>query len=502
MSLFSGFIVLCVLTVAAALSSCSSDENRVQALISKAVNDPEQRNEQTFNELTAVILASPEQYASFLTDKGTVDIDKLQSVYDAAAKRSGGEGEWNLRAYGGALSGDLQLRLMLERSGSMTGYDSRSGSGDFKRAVSELINRFPGSHTGSDAILIVNDDLYTYPGTFETFVQDKDIFASTASLGNAAYTDFARIFTRSLTDSVPERVTVLVTDLIYSPKGAAGSGADKIFNEIGALSSSLFKSHLDKSMLIVRLTGDFRGKYYPYGDRAPFDYNGKRPYFMIITGSAAAMSRLRSADKYASFTDFSSLPGFEQEYFFNRAPLPLAWWSLMPRKNPAQGEYTLSGGSSESGAHSLKGVKAAKGSDAVILTVAADLSQIPASADYLLNKENYKVESDAPVSIESIEAVTPEMADPRNKRYLKHATHLMTLRVSGKTMPDAVTVALLNRLPDWIKQFNTADDSSPYARSFSSSTFGLQPFLEGVYNAYYGTAEIPLFTSFTIKFEN
>lgn len=493
-------LIAAVSAPGALLCSCSSGADPVQALISKAAADPEARNENTFNELTALILASPDKYRNFFASDGTLDLDKLQAAISKAAERAGTKGDWDITSYGGALKGDLRLRLMLERSGSMTGYDARSGSGDFKRAVSELVTRFPHAGTGAGSILIVNDDLYPYPGTFESFVQDKDIFSSTASIGNPAYTDFAGIFTKSLTDTVPEQVTVLVSDLIYSPKNTEGTGAEKIFNEESALASSLFKSHLDKSMIIVRLSSDFKGTYYPFGSNVAFSYSGRRPYYMIITGSAAALSRLRSSEKYASFIDFRSLPGFEAEYFFNRRPIPLTWWSVMPRKNSSEGAYTLAGGSAEQGSHALKDATPAQ-DGMLTFTVAADLSDIPADPAYLIDPANYEIDSDAPARILSIKAVAPSMADARNKRYLKHATHLFTISVNGRVLPESLTVKLLNRLPSWIKEGSSVSDTNPHSLSFSKTTFGLLPFMQGVYNAYYGTAEVPAFTSFTVKFE-
>lgn len=499
-TLFSGvaslFLLLYLLLCAA---SCSSESDRVQTLIAQAAANPEARNEQTFNELTAAILESPKKYKQYLSADGSIDLQKLQQAVNSALEHSQERGTWNLADYGGALSGDLQMRLMLERSGSMTAYDSRDGSGNFKRALSEMVTRFPHAQTGQGSILIVNDGLHPYPGTFESFVQDKDIFTSTASLGNPGYTDFAKIFTNSLTDTIPERITILVTDLIYSPKGTLGVTPEKIFNEEGALASSLFTSHLDKSMLIVRLEADYRGKYYPFSGN-PFEFYGTRPYFMIITGSAAAMNKLRSSEKYASFADFKSLPGYRQQYFFNRQPLPLPWWSVMPRRNPADGSYTLGGGNAETGAHEIKDARPAAAGQDVVFTVAADLSQIPAEPEYLLDKANYLIDSDSQAQILSIEPVDPAKADARNKRYYSRASHLITLSVSGKALPEKLKVSLLNRLPQWIKQYSSASDSNPYGR-FSSTTFGLQPFLQGVYQAYYGTARTPEFTSFTVKFQ-
>jgi len=495
-------VVVACIALIVPLVSCGSKPDAVQALISRAGADPELRNEATFNELTELILASPDKYAKYITPDGGVALDRIEQAVNRAAHAQGEEAVWPLGNYGGALKGDLRLRIMLERSGSMEGYDYRGGSGNFKRAVSEMITRFPDSGADDESILIVNDDLYRYPGNFDTFVQDKEIFRSTSSLGNPAYTDFAKIFSHALSDTVPERITVLVTDLIYSPVGTEALTPDKIFNEESTLTSSLFKRHLDKSMLIVRLLADFRGRYYPYGGVAGFDYSGQRPYYMVITGSAAAMSKLRTSAKYASFIDFSSLPGFEHQYFFNRQSLPLPWWSLMPRRTPAHGEYSLSGGGVDMGAHTLKGVRGPAGGGGVRFSIAVDFSQIPAAQEYLLDPANYKIESDAVVSMLSVKPVAAGMADARTRRYIGKATHVIELCVQGKTMPSHATVILLNRLPSWINDDNAESDRNPGSQAFSRTTFGLLPFLSGVYQAYYGTANVPAFTKFTVKFEN
>ena len=84
-----------------------------------------------------------------------------------------------------------------------------------------MLTRFPGD---SKEVFIVNDGVYPYTGSLNSFVQDKDIFSSTKGVGDPSYTDFAKIFDFALTDTVPERITVLVTDMIYSPRDIQRGG--------------------------------------------------------------------------------------------------------------------------------------------------------------------------------------------------------------------------------------------------------------------------------------
>lgn len=462
----------------------------------QAVDDPALRNEQTFNEMTALILADPDEYKEFLTADGQVDIAKLQQAIDRMGRRHDPNFKWDLSAYGGVINGPLRLRLMLERSGSMTGYDARSGNGDFKRAVGEMLTRFPGS---DKEVFIVNDGVYPYRGTLESFVQDKDIFTSTKGVGDPSYTDFGAIFDFALTDSVPERVTVLVTDMIYSPRDTEGVSAAKIFNEEGTLATTLFTAHKDKSVIVVKLSGDFHGTYYPYSQPAGVKYDGARPYYMIITGSAAAMQKLRATADYASFADFKTLPGYQADYFFNRNPLPIGYYSLMPRGKGNLGSYSLDGEEADNGIHTLADVKGDKGNGQYSFRVAVDLSQVPATADYLVDKQNYEV--DGGLTIDKVEAVTPGMIDARTKRYLERATHLFTLRGDAKSRPAQSTVSLKNRMPGWVERSDAASDLNTRGDAFGTTTFGLLPFMQGIYSAYYGTASTPDFTSFTIRFK-
>lgn len=467
--------------------------------IREAVEDPSMRNERTFNEMTSIILSSPDEYKQYITPDGQVDIKKLEAAVVSAGKRKDSDFVWDMSAYGGVLRQPLRLRVMLERSGSMDGYDSRTGSGDFKRAINELISRFPNGKESGE-ILIVNDDVYPYTGSFETFVQDKDIYATTAGTGNPSVTDFARIFNYSLTDSVPERITVLITDMIYSPGGTENVSTQKIFNEEASLAMSLFTTHKDKSLLIVKLHSDFKGKYYPYSRPAGFNYSGQRPYYMIITGSPSAMQKLRSAEEYASFVDFSTLPGYEAHYFFNRSPLPIAYYSLLPKSKGMSGTYRPAGEDVRKGSHILEDIAFDNNSGTIKFRVCADLSQVPASDSYIEDTRNYEINGDGMLAIEQVETIRPHMIDARNKRYLSKATHLFTIRIEGNSVPEKSEIRLLNHMPEWIAASSSNVDASPSGKNFSTTTFGLEPFLKGIYSAYYGTSRTPVFTSFSIQF--
>ena len=73
----------------------------------------------------------------------------------------------------------------------MVPYDNAGDHGQLKKAVNDIINHFPGRKVN---INIVNDNIYPYQGSVDQFIQDRNIYASTAGVGNSAFTDFQQIF--------------------------------------------------------------------------------------------------------------------------------------------------------------------------------------------------------------------------------------------------------------------------------------------------------------------
>lgn len=489
----------------ALMCACSSGGGTLEEKIREIADSPELQNEQGLDELTAIILADPETYKTYIKPDGTVDLARLQQAVDRIGKNVSPSFAWDLTLYGGVPVKDLRLNLFVERSGSMTGYDARSTSGDFKRTLNELVTRFPHSGgAGGGHIFVVNDAVYPYSGTFEQFVQEKDIFAATKNIGDASFTDFGKIFEYVLRDTVAENISVLVTDLIYSPKGTEGLTPAKIFNEEQSLATTLFQKHGDKSVMVVRLSSDFDGLYYPYDSpQSGKKYTGQRPYYLVITGSAAAMHKLRHDSRYASFVDFATLPGYRSHYIFSRGTQPTGRYTLLPRSRGTSGSYTIvprsgSSGSGDGapGVHALKDLKA--GSDGMTgFRIAADLSSIAADSNYLLDPANYRLSGGGVARLKKVEKVTPEMTDARNRRYLEGATHLFTVEVDPSNAGKRLDISLADNIPVWFREASATSDIS-FGGNFATTTFGLSSILEGIYRAYHGTADTPALFSLSI----
>lgn len=487
--------IMLTLMAAMILCACSDKEQTLDGIIRKIAENPELQSEQGLDMLASTILESPEAYKAYLLPTGSIDMAKLNKAVERIGKRTNPEFKWDITAYGGVPHKDLRLNLYLERSGSMTGYDARSTSGDFKRTLNELITRFPRVNGVPGSIAIVNDAVYPYKGSFEEFVQQKDIFAATSSLGDPSFTDFANIFEYVLRDTVAENINVLVTDLIYSPRDTQGVTPAKIFNEEESLATSIFQKHADKSVMVVQLISDFDGLYYPYhSPQSGVKYKGKRPYYVVITGSAAAIYKLLHDKRYSSFTDFATLPGYQGDYIFSRNPLTPAYYSLLPRGKGMKGSYSLGGAKGETGSHTLKDIKGDDTNKATF-RLAANLNNIPAASDYILNPKNYRLDGASGAAIVNIEPITEAMIDARTRRFLDPATHLFTIEIDTRHLSPQLEISLLNTLPEWISRSACADDSKINAASFPTSTFGVDRLLGGIYHAYHSPSSTPqLFT--------
>lgn len=187
----------------------------------------------------------------------------------------------------------IKVKFYLERSGSMTPFDAKSTKGDFKSAISMLLNNIPGNNDPSNLLYVVNDAVYSYDRTYKDFIQSKNIFADTKSLGDPRYTDFTCIFDSILSRTNDNELSILVSDLIYSTKDMIGVTGQKVLNEANLLTRSVFKGHTDKMVLVIKMNGDYDGPYYTFqSPNKGLMYKGERPYYFVFVAKPKVMQRI------------------------------------------------------------------------------------------------------------------------------------------------------------------------------------------------------------------
>lgn len=437
-----------------------------------------------FDSICGIIAGNPDRYSDYVTG-GDVDVNKLSALIDEIGASLRPPMHWNTSAYG---LKQLSLTVYLERSGSMVPYDTRDGGGQLKKAVNDIINAFPA--TAHTTINIVNDGIYPYQGSVQQFLQDRDIYASTASLGNPSHTDFGKIFSAILQAQRPGNVSVLVSDLIYSPADASDVSVEKIFNEENSLATQVFRNYVGKSIIVTKLMGDYHGKYYPYDNQA-YDYHGQRPFYVMVIADSKVIDAMATDPQYARVV---ALPGDAGSYRFNQGSSEPEC-SVVPDWKDNAGRFRI--------AHRGLGMTACQAdrtTGVMCFTVAADLSALHQPDSYLCQAANYDVQSLTGFTL-TVKPITRDMFTNNNQSYLQGKTHLLTFTGNFRGPKDDVQVSLRNQLPTWIEQSTSRDDRRGADPHFAGTTLGLSQLLNGIFTAFSGKGDGTYF-NLTIHLDN
>ena len=422
-----------------------------------------------YDSICSLIKGSPKSYAEFLTESGDINVEALGKYINEVGSQLRPPMKWDITGYG---LKELTLTVYFERSGSMTPYDTPGGGGQLKKAVNDLINFFPSKD--GVKINIVNDNIYPYSGTVDSFLQDRNIYESTKGTGDASYTDFKLIFEKIIQAQKSGNVSVLVTDLIYSPKNTTDVSVEKILNEENSVATSIFKTYKGKSIIVNQMMGDYNGQYYPYNG-TPFAYSGKRPFYLIIIGDASTINRMSADDKYAKFLHPSEV---KNSYRFNQAQSELNV-KVIPDWKDNVGRFRVS----RSDQNELTNCEGDRETGVLCFTLAANLKPLAKDDAFLSNVANYTVQSQSGFEI-SIRTIKPEDVTNNNRSYLDGMTHLITAKGKFNTSRDELSITLPNQFPEWIKTSSSTSDIDSSAPSFATTTFGLEQFLQGIYDAF------------------
>ena len=462
-------ILLMSVMLMACLAACNGHGQLEKAVRGMLVSGDTTRA--AYDSLCTIVTDNPGKYGDMLTPEGRVDHKKLAEFIKDIGSHLRPPMLWDTRAYGGV--DDLSLTIYFERSGSMVPYDQRGGGGQLKKAVNDIINHFPA---GSKVeINIVNDGIYPYQHTVDEFLKDRDIYQSTAGIGDASYTDFQLIFNKILEAQRPGNVSVLVSDLIYSPQDTRGVSLDKIFNEENSLATRVFAKYKGKSVVVQQFLGDYSGKYYPYNG-VPYEYSGKRPFYLVIIADGDVMDLLAQDKRYSGVLD---APAVRNQYRFNQGTSEVAC-RVLPEWKDNAGRFRVKHGD---------GIVLAKcdgdrQTGKLCFSMAADLSGLLKDDALLTNPANYDVKSVDGYTL-SIQPIDQSMFTANNKEYLEGMTHIFTLVGDLKSPRDEIHITLRNELPAWIQQSSSADDAST-GGSFSTTTLGLEHLLGGMFDAMKG----------------
>lgn len=377
----------------------------------------------------------------------------------------------------------LNVNFYLERSGSMVPYDAANGDGSFKAAIVKMLNNLPGDNADHH-IYVVNSEINEYPQGFQKFINDPNIFEATKGIGDASSTDFGAIFEQLLNKTGQDELSILVTDMIYSTKNMAGVNPQKVFAEAQGMTNAVFKSQVkDKGMLIVKMNGTYSGPYYPYNSTGGQSYTGRRPYYIVIVGSNQNIARLTRDAGYASFCKFSELKGYENMYLFETDDVYKPYYSLLLESDVIRGRFRACHGQGDQ-IKDIENLEVDRNSGDLRLALAVDLGGMLIDEQYLTDVKNYQVKADDKLEIKEIRPIAQSDVTPAERKHLGKATHIFVLESEGIKHGQEVEIRLMNRLPEWVDDSSSDDDTNVGGAGFASTTFGLKYLLQGIYDSY------------------
>lgn len=415
-------------------------------------------------------------------EKGQVDVDEVKEYISDFFDRRRPSKEIQFVGVGGKEY--LNVNFFLERSGSMTPYDSPNGDGSFKAAIVQMLNNLPGNND-DNKIYVVNNSINEYPEGFSKFIADTNIFDATKGIGDPSFTDFSAIFSQLLDNTGKDELSILVTDMIYSTKDMVGVNPQKVFAEAQGMANAVFKEQVkEKSMLIVKMNGSYSGPYYTYNSpKGGQSYTGRRPYYIVVVGSNENIARLTKDKNYLAFSNFKDLKGYENMYLFETDDVYKPYYSLLLGNPEIRGRFSPEHGK-DTQIKNIENLEVDRNSGDIRLALAVDLDGMLIDKAYLTDPANYRVESDDKVEILQIREIGKDDISPAEKKYLGTATHIFVLGMDEIKNDQEVEIKLLNRLPSWIEESSIDDDTQVGGANFAQTTFGLKYLMQGIYNGY------------------
>ncbi len=373
-----------------------------------------------------------------------------------------------------------KFKVYIESSASMDGYVT--GNTGFKTTLHRLIGQVVTDVLENDnsvSLNYVNSKIFSRRETLEQFTQNLSAssfvtYSGPSVGGDRANSDIIDVISQVVKKTSGSEVSMFISDCVYSPEASAD--IDKALQKQQTDMLILLKNKVknqevaDFSVLVYRLTSDFHGRYYTKTN-GQIICNGDRPYFVwffgkesILANVSESISKIMSDNKAEYIV---GIPGYK--YLPYKTIKSDHAYHYLSAKTKSDSLYTFS--------------------------FIADMSKLPLTKEYLLDKGNYKLDKDK-YYIKKIE----EYSDPKNSIYNYKYTICIRGGKNSFVTPTLVEVSLksmLENMPKWVTQY---DDplGNDYNNGYDSKklrTFGLNSLIEGIADYY----KNPDYVTFKIK---
>lgn len=373
-----------------------------------------------------------------------------------------------------------KFNVYIESSASMDGYVT--GNTKFKTTLHRLIGQVVADGLENDSNIslnYINSKIFNRKETPKQFTQNLSetsfvTYSGTSVGGDRANSDIIDVISQVVKNTPGTDVSMFVSDCVYSPE--ASDDIDKALQKQQTDMLNILKNKakaqdgLSFGVLLYRLTSDFHGIYYTKTN-GHITCNGDRPYFVWFFGKESILANIsESISKIMSDNKAECIVG-------------IPGYQYMPYKTIKSD-------------HAYHYLSAKTKSDSLYtFSFIADMSKLPLTKEYILNKSNYTLGKDK-YFIKKIE----EYSDSKNLIYNYKYTICIRGGRNSFVTPTLVEVSLnsmLKTMPVWVDKYNDPNGND-YNNGYDSKklrTFGLNSLVEGIADYY----KNPSYVTFKIQ---
>ncbi|MFW5982974.1 MAG: hypothetical protein ACOCQ4_00620 [bacterium] len=353
----------------------------------------------------------------------------------------------------------------LENSGSMFGYVN--GFTEYVDVVSELAEKPEfAEHQTPREFNFVNGGQnlkVTNIGQSPASLKDK-LNVNGFNCGDVSKSNLNSMFQLALSRAKNDTISILISDAIYDI-GKPQAPMNALSTE-GRETRSRFIERLnegDLQTIIIKLNSQFDGDYFPVTGGS-VDLSQDRPYYVWIFGETELLNQYFTDDYIKSLKGFTDIARF-----LKLSELEVPYQATAHKK---VGDFRFDSRDK----NKLINVKTVGRGEGFQFTFAVNYSELPFSDSYLTSTSNYTC-NNSNFSIRNVSSI----GDVKLFGLDFEPTHIVTIGTE-KSPHCKLEISLLNKVPNWIENTNSDDESNIIGDT--THTFGFKFLTNAISEAY------------------